>query len=387
MNKVLLPILLFSFIVLNSCTDSQESKSECMYLDFSNAKDSRVSDVFSEMETISLESTMDSYMYDVDRLIVTDEYFTVSDTRHNIYLYSKEGRFISSSANKVGDGPGEYSIITSFTFNPYTNQVEICTPDKILFYDVSFDLKSEVMLSDILQTTLEDRKFINKIYDLGEHVHGVSLSARDSGRDVLYVIDSKEKKILKELSYGEDVLAQISMQDCCFSTLQDNELTFAAPCVTPFIYRYDQKEMSLDRYAELYFGPDALKREDVDPYKDNEEKLSDFLLTCEKIIPIKVMNTGSNMTVLTRQGNRIRDMKSFFYNMEEKTYHSIDCYGEGGLQFPVFKDVKDQYVYSLVRNEQIPEIVKAAEGCKIVNSNEGTDDEEDGVTVIRYWFK
>lgn len=386
-KSVLLLSFLFMMTALFSCSKPAPEEGECARIDFSHAEESAVSEVFSAVEIIPLESTADSYMYDSDKLKESAHYFVVSDVRNNLYVYDSKGSFISSSVSKVGDGPGEFSIITACSFNPETGQIEICTPNKMLFYDVHFNLLSEVRTDEILNTEDGEPRFIRKMHDLGDSKFAVSVSGSDMRLESLLIVDIKEKKVLEEISYGKDVIAGITMQDQCFSPLDGTSLSYHAPVYTPIIYRYDMSEMTLEPYLCLDFGKDELKKEDVLPMQDDENRLSEYLLTCDKMIPVKTWNDQSRIVSLVRQGSKVKDMKTYVYDYQTGKAHVIPCYDSDGLQFPVFRDSDGQHLYSIVRNAQLPEIVSAAQGAQVSCGDSDWVKDEDGVSIVIYKYR
>ena len=133
----LLPWLLFS---------CQESNIQSIAL--SDSEMVELNEVFDSVEVIPLEATPGAYMASFKKLNVYDDYFFVEDYNQVIFLFSRDGKFISNSNKVKGNGHGEYNALLSSTYNPYSKLVEIVTRDQIKFYDTNFNFINAVRIPE-----------------------------------------------------------------------------------------------------------------------------------------------------------------------------------------------------------------------------------------------
>jgi hypothetical protein len=104
-------------------------------VDISEAK-VNVSEVFSSVEFIKLETPKESLLtYPVDFQIV-DDYIIIFDGTLKVYMYTKTGKFVRQ-IGKTGRGPGEYSQLTDVFVDKENHLIEILEDFKrrILVYD------------------------------------------------------------------------------------------------------------------------------------------------------------------------------------------------------------------------------------------------------------
>ncbi len=95
-------------------------------------------DIFCEFEYISLETTQQSLLGSVDRLIVYDDKLFVLDKAYSnkIFVFTKDGEFIRT-IGKVGKGPEEYTNIEDFTINEDTKDINVlCYPSTVFIYNM-----------------------------------------------------------------------------------------------------------------------------------------------------------------------------------------------------------------------------------------------------------
>lgn len=166
---------LFLLLGVSSCQKQEDNTLEVIKLEATT--DLPEKQLFSKVEAVALECNDGEYLSDIDKLIPVGDYMAVSDRNNVIYVFTKDGKMISNSKNKIGHGPNEYSIVTAFAFNPYSKSVEILTPRDMLVYDVHFNLKNKVNLPTKMDPKGKDLLFFGGIYDLSEKKHVLIPSA------------------------------------------------------------------------------------------------------------------------------------------------------------------------------------------------------------------
>jgi hypothetical protein len=122
-------------------------KLEEILIDNSNNKIS--TNIVSEIEYVKLETSPESLIGSVDKLICTDDYIYILDNTfsNNLFVFSRKGKFISKISNK-GEGPNE--INQPYDFIVDNNKEEIAVYDgvqsKVVFYDYSLKPKRQKKL-------------------------------------------------------------------------------------------------------------------------------------------------------------------------------------------------------------------------------------------------
>lgn len=55
------------------------------------------------------------------------------------YTFLKEGKYLSCSEDRIGNGPEEFQIVMGYAINPYTGLLDVLTPGRLMSYDERFN--------------------------------------------------------------------------------------------------------------------------------------------------------------------------------------------------------------------------------------------------------
>lgn len=143
-------VCLFSGILFLSCNIPDHSSS----IDLSINQNVSVFDVFSDVEVIKLETSENSMISQIKRVLYYDFHYYILDMRsQQILCFANDGSFVYK-IDSQGKGPGEYHYIQDFTINKENKQVVALDPvvQKVHFFGLdgnflhSHDIKSEQVL-------------------------------------------------------------------------------------------------------------------------------------------------------------------------------------------------------------------------------------------------
>ena len=135
-NKIILRYWLVFFLVVPASAQKlitlDSTKIETLRIDPSNAIGGNVSDFFTNVEFIPLETTKESTFGSVTKLEITDDYFILlDDNTHSILIFTKEGKFHAKIKSAESGG----SYIYSFSINRWIHQIIFSRDnDKTLTY-------------------------------------------------------------------------------------------------------------------------------------------------------------------------------------------------------------------------------------------------------------
>lgn len=124
MNKILIFLLGF-LLLLHSCTiENKDLASASLFVDADcEVKNLRMSDLYSELRYIRLETSPESLISQVYKIIPFADRFLVVDRESvKIFLFGIDGQFISTIGNK-GDGPEDFVGISDVTTDPLNNRI------------------------------------------------------------------------------------------------------------------------------------------------------------------------------------------------------------------------------------------------------------------------
>lgn len=96
----------------------------------------KYSEIVKDCEFIPLETTNESLIGQIDKIILHNNQYYVFDSRKasSIFVFSLNGKFLWK-LSKQGKGPGEYLEPADFSFEPGTNNLVVLNMMELLFYD------------------------------------------------------------------------------------------------------------------------------------------------------------------------------------------------------------------------------------------------------------
>lgn len=228
-------VVILSFV---SCKGTDEES--CSIIDFDEAQVMTEQELFSKVEIISLQNKDDLILSNVSQIIVEEPYILIKDSKNVIYVYTDKGNLVSSSSRKIGNGLGEYSIVTAFGFNNNTNHVEILTPQNLLCYDTHFNFVKKIPLPTEWSKSGKGMLFFGQIYNLSSEQHILVPTSISKDSNKMFIFDSSKAKIKEELDCSEGFVAGINMQEQCFFDFSDHLLGIVPPFVSEYLYTFDK---------------------------------------------------------------------------------------------------------------------------------------------------
>ena len=136
-------ILIYCLLVLGcvSCVNKHEENSSYIDLD-KKAKEDKVSysDFFKKIAIIPLETTNESGINRIDKIVRDNDKFFILDKKQKaILIFNQRGKFIKK-LKQIGKGPGEYQYLQDFEINRFTKNIELLEPwGTISVYDTLFN--------------------------------------------------------------------------------------------------------------------------------------------------------------------------------------------------------------------------------------------------------
>ena len=360
-NK-LLPVIITASITV-ACHNSGVNK-ESMEVKLSKDNLSSIEEVFSEIDICYLGDTVDTEISGVAVSVqMRDGIILVEGSEGVLYVYDYSGHFLGNSKNVRGKGRGEFNIMTGYTYNRYSKQIEVLTPVDLLFYDTNFRFLGKKRIPTEYPEQNKKGTFFRQICDISESRHIMLTSPLENRQNELVLFDSN---LLKEeycISYNDYEIAEISMQEQSFFELNSQQYLFFPNCVTNKVFIFDSNDESLVSYIK-YTGEDLISAEDVKPYKNNRNKMLEYLaFKSAKIIPLRGMGNESLICTLFKAGGTTRDTYTSFFNVKNGNSKTIKNREKGVVNLPIFNRIEGDTLYAIVP----PEDVKKMETLSILN--------------------
>lgn len=372
-------------MALSFASCQKNDTKHCPTINLDEAQVVNENTIFSKVEVIPLQNKGDIILPNASQMVVSDKYFFVKDSKNIIYVYTKEGILVSNSLRKIGNGSGEYSIVTAFGFNRYTNSIEILTPKHLLSYDIRFNLIKKVQLPTKTSNTGKGMLFFGQIYDLSAERHILIPTSISEDNYKMLVFNSSTLKVEKELDYSDDFIAGINMQEQSFFEKSKSEIGIVPPFVTKFLYTFDIKSLSLSKAYRIENEKTGLQISDLKENGNSEEELQRYLLNTEKEIPVTKLETLKNISFLIKKGNDLRKWFLLFYDKSSGKIGKINCFSNKKMIFPIVKNADDTSLFAVVEKKELLEIVSHLEKVNIVISLQSIDDSD--YYIIKYTFK
>ena len=139
MMKVLWYINLFILVLaFGSCKEQKSVPDGCIRFDLSESLSDtlNVQDRIYPLELIALETTEESLLGSVDKLIEAyGRYYVLDHMRKCVLVFDSTGKFLHS-VGRVGQGPGEYSDLSDFIVDEKTGFLYLLTNTSTIYaYD------------------------------------------------------------------------------------------------------------------------------------------------------------------------------------------------------------------------------------------------------------
>ena len=160
-------ILLLWVVVLGSCQSAKDVDSSVkkVLLDINADQELRLSEIADTVEVIPLEQTYDSDIALVERIIPYKGHYyilnTLSFNNGQLLVFDKDGKFLLSTAKRLGQGPDDYFRMTSMDVTD-DGLISIYEGFRIREYDMDLNLVNSYFpqLPDSIHNAQEMRKHI-----------------------------------------------------------------------------------------------------------------------------------------------------------------------------------------------------------------------------------
>ncbi len=375
----------FTFIILISVFNfagCRKNNTTCDKISFSNVPYCESKDILSEVEIIPLTFSDINYPKNIKNFYVFKDKTIVQDIRNYIFIFDPNGFPLSNSVGKIGNGPGEYSIVTGYAYNPYSSLIEIVTPDKMLFYDDSFNYIKGVKVPSSAGGEGKKPVYFQFVYDISDSEHFIIPSGISENSDEIWLFNSESGEVMKKISFGRGAVASISMQDHCFFK-SDNSILFTPPLLSKYIFEITPDDnYNLKPIYEYKYMADGEDFNKLIDFREANEKNAYQLLMSDLPIPVRTVITDKYIIETVKQGNDVKNMYALFYDRISGNVKKCHLYNDSSIILPLLGYSDNTHVYSIIEGNKAKEFVSNIERQDIkVSGKESIKDEEDFVVL------
>lgn len=376
-------IVLLGIFILMGCSKNVKNYASIEEIyDLTRNQEVELKDIFELVELIPLEyKEQESYPSDVSILSVQDSVFCVSDNKNIIHLFDKEGKFISSSAAKQGEGPGEFSIINDFTYDPSAHKIAILTPFKIMEYDKFFNFINEYPIPTRVKGKTQSELLFNKIDRISNN-YILFTNTRD-GQSLRFMKFNKESHETEdEIEYSDKIFGLGSFQNKNFYNIDDQSAIFIPTALSNEIFMYDSKENTLTPVISFTLGEKGLKPGDINHDKDIIQGAHEFLRSNKEAV-IRILPNSENIIFITKSGDNLKTFANYVVSRDTRDIRKIPIFKNTEMISPMFQDIDTDYVYAIMEKEDLME----SPNLLLDKEEDLNSIEDESLVVLQYKFK
>lgn len=166
MRKFILPLLFSVSIIFISCQRMNYTKNEKdIYVDMvKNENSLAFSSFLNGYKAIVLSNNMpDALIENPDRLLFTDNRIFVMDRSGNkVLMFDGSGKFLRSTANRVGKGHNEYIGVMDAAVDEKDGKlyVQCDAPYQMMVFDLDLNLEKVIPMDDYMREIAVDDDYI-----------------------------------------------------------------------------------------------------------------------------------------------------------------------------------------------------------------------------------
>lgn len=353
MKKGIIYIFVAILCLVSACNTSDTKQSATYQIKTQTGADYRK--VISKIEIIPLDTNSLAYMSELHRCHIYDNHILFHDKNDILYLFDKNGKFISNSRNRFGEGPEDYSLCFSASYNEYSHLIEVLTPTGMITYDSLFNYMQT------LPYTFPERdngdKIINSdyLYDVSDSHHLIFPKGFSSTSNKILLYDSQRQQFMNEIEYSIEEEG-ITMQEEYIS----NSNFVAFPYMNNSFYEIDYNKFKLSKLFTISFGDKGLTAQDIKNLPKNVDDRRRYLAhECTKYIPTRTILSGKYLFSLIKEGPLLSDFQILIFNLENEKTVWLDMQYDN-MQFPIIEKFEGNIMYGIITDGEVSKYVDAS---------------------------
>ncbi|MDR0537954.1 MAG: 6-bladed beta-propeller [Tannerellaceae bacterium] len=244
MKAIFLIIIIF-FTACNKPGD-KFSNLETVFIDLETESITDAADFIEKIEIVPLETIPASLISQFNKAYYCKdlESYIILDNHQIVYLFNKDGKFMSSSERVRGQGPGEYQLIVDVAYNPFSQAIELLDPyGSVYRYDSFFNFMDKL--------TLKQKNIVfSELIPLNEYKYIFT----DAIVPLLHFCDFSNQTIEKTINFETEYIASVSQDTKSYSMIDNNVYYFSPHGINYLLYKIDIYKKSLRPVIHLDFG-------------------------------------------------------------------------------------------------------------------------------------
>lgn len=377
MTKIITKILCICLLTLYSCkqqTVFNRNNATCN-IDLKKMDSPSFKEYFSKIELIPLETSDSSLIKSIDeRIFYKGKFYICDNEQKRVLVFDRTGKF-RFTIDKRGNGPGEYSDLSSFQINRFTDDLELLSPmGGILRYDsIGHQYKGKIPLP----TTITAAHYF---ISLNENTYLFFSDSRDGNKMLAY--DAEKKEIVSEMYNLPRFIFFNTFYHHSYTPfyLLDNRIHFIQ-AYNGDVFTFENNAL-LPKY-KWDFGEQNFEISNL------EDKPIEYYMRYDNSVGSKYANTfvsyGENSKYFLTNFSYNHKLCTLIYDKQKKKCITFNAFAEKHRLIPGSVNEEAVYHFSLAQN--INEVVDRDnlddENKKIYDSISN----DDNPVIVKYSFK
>ena len=340
-------LLVFSLIL--GCNQRKDLDPERVKIPFSEPI-KNLSEIASKVTYISLKDEANSFLGNLDKLILTDKYIIAGDisTKERINIYDTEGNFLSTIRN-YGEGPGEFTHISDFSFDPERELVSVSLVGKVIFFDLRGNFIEEFR-TDVLFKMHLIRPNGSILFYLPQQI-APEFTDTDLKGGIVFLGDLNNKSFEKILSntFSNNLKTPYMKERSVFQVGIRGETAFSHH-FNDTVYIFD-KNLKLEKKILIDLGAYRMELDHFEKFDNWVDALNNY--------GNKALNQNNLVFDGEHLGGRLSwngKVYHFLSNLKTKNCWLASKFTndlDHGLEYFQIRGIKDQIIYSVHRVEEL----------------------------------
>ena len=270
MKKLILSLLIC--VALASCSEPMNENGHVIKVDIEDARPIELSDFVESIKLIPLETTEESLIKEISRLVMQDGKVYIQNHLLNVLVFDENGKFLLSTAKRYGQGPEDYYMLSSMDITD-DGLISIYEGYRIREYDMDLNLVNSYFpqLPDSIHSAQEMRKHIKLDKD--------TYLFRDHEYTSYYSVPKDSVFGIKHEYYHPNSAATVNNLRLL---KHQGEIFFSPPYICDTLYRVNQVEHRMEPVVIFDGGENDINLDEL-PSDMGFQYYMEYMMNTEKM--------------------------------------------------------------------------------------------------------
>lgn len=384
--KCCIVIMTISFLL--SCTPVKNKDIEIIPIDLDEISTNCT--MIKKIDLIPLETSEKGLIDEIRKIMYIPDLkkFVIKDKNNVISIFTEDGFFCLNSQDLMGDAPYQYNSIVDFSYNEYTETIDILTIyGEIKSYDCSFNFKGYKKISI-------DKGYIpSKFMAIDSSTYVISPTINQN--ENIFFLDVENQNV--KMSHYKELIANVTMDVNSFYSI-NNKYYFIPRGINYYFYEIDKIKKEISPIIYLDFGREIInidklpgnikfgeydsKHPNVENYFKEMEKRDNYLVNSNYYLPIIKFFNDEYVYI---HAIKKRKAYNFIYNRINKEYFTQTEDTPFPMRFCL--GIYDDILYTYINPYDIEKYCNTDLITPESKERIAKVQEEDNIIIVKYHLK